>query len=117
MPILLLALCREFPDRRGSIARLAPKENESHISTQRIRGSRPMLLITASLKKSDSRDNDVVRPVLVRPERLSDANQMRGDVSSPRQHVAQGFQRLLDLAWEQTLLNYTSRTSGRRRGE
>lgn len=76
-----------------------------------------MLLMTARLKKSDGRDNDVVRPVVVRSERLSDANQMRDDVSSPRQHVAEGFQRLLDLAWEQTLLNYTSRTSERRCGE
>lgn len=68
-----------------------------------------MLLMTASLKKSDSRDNHVLRTVVVQSERLSDANQMRRDVSSPRQHVAGGFQRLLDLAWEQTLLNYTSR--------
>lgn len=75
-----------------------------------------MLLMTASQKKSDSRDNDVVRPLVVRSERLSDANQMPGDVSSPRQHVAEGFQRLLDLAWEQTLLTYTSRTSRRRCG-
>lgn len=76
-----------------------------------------MLLMPASLKKSDSRDNHVLRPVVVQSERLSDANQMRGDVSSPSQHVAEGFQRLLDLAWEQTLLNYTSRTSERHCGE
>lgn len=68
-----------------------------------------MLLMTANLKKSDSPENDAVRPATVRSERPS--NEMQGDVSSP---LAEGFQRLLDLAWEQTLLSYTSRTSGRR---
>lgn len=65
----------------------------------------PMLVIISNLSKS--RGSDVLRRGVVRSKRRSVAHQTRSNESSPSKHVTKGIQRLLDLAWERTLISYT----------